>query len=119
MSIALQGTPDTKVIEADLTGKLTKEDYERFGPEVEKLIRERGKLRILVKMHDFDGWTLGGFWQDLKFDMKHFRDIERIAFIGDEKWEKGMSSFCKPFTSAEIGFFTPARIEEARLWLNS
>src|SRR5438270_6469725 len=107
MSLALQENPELNLFEVELSGKISKEDYQRFVPLAEKLIRERGKLRLLVRMQDFDGWTLGSLWEDFKFDAKHFRDIERIAFVGDEAWEKGMSKLCKAFTTAAIRFFNP------------
>ena len=119
MSLVLQEKPGGKVVEIDLSGKLSKSDYERFTPRMEQLIHENGKLRLLVTMHEFDGWTAGAFWEDLKFDVKHYRDIEKIAFVGDERWEKGMSTFCKPFTGAQIRFFWPTQMEEARAWVNS
>jgi hypothetical protein len=119
MSLVLQEKLGGEILEVDLAGKLSKSDYERFVPHAEQLIREHGKLKLLVSMHEFDGWTLGGFWEDMKFDAKHFRDIKKIAFVGDEKWEKGMSTFCKPFTSAEIKFFPSEQIDQARQWLNS
>jgi hypothetical protein len=66
-----------------LSGKLTRQDYERFVPEVERLIRRHGKIRMLVQLHDFHGWELGGWWEDLKFDWKHFADIDRLALVGE------------------------------------
>lgn len=45
----------TKIVEIDLHGKLTRQDFDRFVPETERLIRQRGKLRLLVTMHEFDG----------------------------------------------------------------
>lgn len=38
-------------MEVDLTGKLTKEDYEQFVPATDKLIKEHGKVSILFVMH--------------------------------------------------------------------
>ena len=68
-------------------------------------------------MDDFRGWTAGALWEDIKFDAKHFGDFERLAMVGDKQWEKGMATFCKPFTSARIKYFDKAQIEEAREWL--
>jgi hypothetical protein len=62
-------------------------------------------------MHDFHGWDAGALWEDAKFDLKHFADIERLAFVGEKKWEKGMAQFCRPFTKATIRYFD--RSEEA------
>jgi hypothetical protein len=41
-------------------------------------------------------------WEDIKFSVKHFADIERLAMVGDKKWQRGMAAFCKPFTKATI-----------------
>jgi len=108
----------SKLIEVTLSGKLTKEDYEHFLPEVESLIKKYGQVRMLVKMHDFHGWTLGGLWQDIKFDFKHFTHVERLALVGDSKWEAGMAVFCKPFTTAKVRYFDEAKAVEAHEWIS-
>ena len=117
--ITLQETMGGKVLEVHMSGKLTKQDYEHFVPTVERLLQEHGKIRLLVEMHEFHGWTAGALWQDIKFDAKHFSDIERIAMVGETKWQQGMSVFCKPFTGAKVRYFDRGAIEEARLWLKS
>jgi SpoIIAA-like len=83
-------------------------------PAVDAQIKEFGKLRILFVMQDFHGWTVGAAWEDLKFDLKHWKDIERLALVGDKRWEKGMATFCKPFTKAHIRYFDSSQIEGAR-----
>src|SRR5580704_16153587 len=80
-----------RVLEVRVTGKLTKEAYQKFVPAVDAQIKQYGKLRILFIMQDFHGWTAGAMWEDLKFDLKHWKDIERLAIVGDKKWEKGMA----------------------------
>ena len=107
------------ILDMTVTGRLTKDDYENFVPEVERLIQEHGKVRVLFDMHGFHGWTPGALWEDLKFDARHFRDIERLAFVGERKWEAGMASFCKPFTSAAIKYFDRGQADEARQWVRS
>ena len=106
-----------KFLHVKVTGKLTAEAYEAFAPKVDQLIREHGKLRILFEMHDFHGWTAGALWEDLKFDSKHWKDIERLAIVGESKWEEGMAVFCKPFTSAKIKYFDHTKLDEARKWI--
>jgi hypothetical protein len=117
--ISLLETDGGKVLEVQVSGKLAKEDYDHFVPAVERLVKQHGKIRLLVVMHDFHGWTAGALWQDLKFDAKHFHDIERIAIVGETKWQHGMSLFCKPFTTAKIDYFDHSEIDKARAWLNS
>lgn len=108
---------DGKVFIIKLSGKLSAHDYEHFVPETERRIREQGKLRMLVQMHDFHGWELGALWQDVKFDAKHFADIERLAMVGEKKWEAGMAAFCKPFTTAKIRYFDTAQYDDALAWV--
>ena len=117
MSVELSEVQHGNVLEIQVTGKLDNEAYELFLPSVEKQIQECGKIRILFAMHDFHGWDAGAMWQDIKFDVKHFNDIERLAIVGETKWEHGMAIFCKPFTTAKIRYFDQSEIEAARQWL--
>jgi hypothetical protein len=118
-AVTLQETNGGKLLEVQLTGKLAKEDYELFAPVVERLVKVHGKIRMLLEMHDFHGWTAGALWEDIKFDTKHFKDIERLAIVGETKWQHGMAVFCKPFTAARIQYFDRAALGQARAWLNS
>ena len=108
-----------KLTHLKLSGKLTKESYENFVPAIEKQIQEHGKLRLLVEMHDFHGWTAGALWEDIKFDSQHWRDIERLAIVGETKWEQGMATFCKPFTTAKIKYFDHSKLDEAKTWIDA
>ena len=117
MTLELTTDLQAKLLTVKVSGKLTGEDYDGFVPEVEKLINEAGKIRILFEMHDFHGWTAGALWEDIKFDLKHFADIERLALVGERKWEKGMASFCKPFTTAVIRYFDVSEHDQAVKWL--
>ncbi len=117
MALVIDEERTGKILEVTVSDKLTKEDYQVFGPQIEHDIQKNGKVRILFRMRDFHGWNAGGLWEDTKFYFKHFSDIERLAMVGDKKWEKGMATLCKPFTTATVRFFTPDEIESARQWL--
>ena len=117
MALTLKEEANGKILVVQASGKLAKVDYEQFVPETERLIRKFGKIRVLFELHDFHGWEAGALWADIKFDLKHFKDIEKLAMVGDKKWEKGMSVFCKPFTTAKIRYFDISRIKDARAWL--
>ncbi len=116
MAVELVEVAGGKILEIRVTGKLTKEDYEHFVPRTEELMKE-SKVKILMSMHDFSGWEMGALWEDIKFDIKHFSDIEKLALVGEKQWEKGMAMFCKPFTTAKVEYFDQSEIEKARAWL--
>lgn len=106
-----------KILEINVSGKLNKEDYANFITEAEQRIQQYGKIRLLVKMHDFHGWEVGALWQDVKFDVKHFNDIERIAVIGETTWQEWMTALFRPFTAAKVHYFEPDQADQARVWI--
>ena len=118
MSIELHEEAGGKILIVKLTGKLVKQDYEHFSPEVARLIGQHGKIRILVQMHDFHGETMGALWEDIKFGVKHYAHFERLALVGDRKWEARMAEFCKPFTTATVRYFDEAKATEATDWIH-
>jgi hypothetical protein len=116
MAVELKEIAAGKVLDVHISGKLRRDDYKHFVPEVERLIERQGKIRMLLEMEDFHGWDAGGLWQDIKFDLKHFTDVERVAMVGEKRWQKGMSHFCRSFTTAKIRYFDRSAIDEAREW---
>ena len=118
MSVTLSEEADGKILNVKLSGKLTAQDYGHFLPEIDRLIRQHGKIRVLVWMHDFHGWALSALWEDFKFSIRHFAHIERLAFVGDRKWEAAVAWMCKPFTLAKVHYFDEARADEAIAWIS-
>jgi len=117
MAVELYEKVGGTVLEVHLQGKLAKEDYGKFVPKVEELLAEHGKICMLVIMKDFHGWSASALWEDIKFDARHFADIERLAIIGEKTWQKGMAVFCKPFTTAEVRYYEPGEEARARAWI--
>ena len=117
MAMTINETNGGKVLEVSVSGKLVKGDYERFVPVVERLVKQHGKIRMLVQMHDFHSATAGALWEDTKFAVHHFGDIKRLAVVGEKKWQHGMVVFCKPFTDAEVRYFDHTAMSDARSWL--
>ncbi len=118
MPIRLTEEHGGKVLAVHVSGTLEKADYEHFVPEFERLVRQHGHLRLLFDMTGFHGWDVGAAWQDTKFAIHHFADIERLAMVGEKEWQHGMATFCKPFTRATIRYFDHGRAAEARAWLD-
>lgn len=115
--IELASSGPGNVLTVRLSGRLTKQDYETFVPEVERMMGDHGKARLLVQLEDFHGWTAAAAWEDTKFGLRHFSDIERIAIVGDKAWEQGIALLCKPFTLASVRFFDAAQMTAAKSWI--
>jgi len=82
MPIQLNEENGGKILVVHVSGKLAKADYEHFVPEFERLARQHGKLSVLFDMTGFHGWEAGALWEDTKFAINHFADIERLAMVG-------------------------------------
>jgi hypothetical protein len=106
-----------RVLAFRMSGKLHDEDYKKFVPLVDAAIDEQGKVRMLALFEDFHGWDMHALWDDVKFATTHFTKIERIAMVGEKKWEAWMSRVCKPFTMAKIRYFDVGEVEAARAWI--
>ena len=104
------------VVGFKLSGKLHDEDYKHFVPLVDAAIGS-GKAKLLAWFHDFHGWDMHAFWDDTKFATTHCTKIEKIALVGDKKWEEWMAKVCKPFTMAKVRYFDVADIENAWKWV--
>lgn len=111
-----QSNPD--IIAIRLSGKLLHQDYQQFLPVLEKLIEDRGGIRCLLEMTDFQGMELRALWDEIKFDVKHGRQITRCAVVGDRTWERWMTTLSRPvFPRAEVRFFDVAERDRAWDWI--
>jgi hypothetical protein len=82
------------------------------------IIREQGKIRILVRAEQFAGWERGEEWNDFSFQAEHDDDIEKMAIVGDEKWKKLTLVFtAKGLRKFPIRYFLTEEIEKAHGWL--
>ena len=115
--IDVEETTAGKIVILRFKEKLTKQDYDEFIPRIEGLMENSPKIRLVVELHDFKGWTAGALWEDTKFAARHFNDIERLAVVGDAHWEKGVAVFIKPFTKAVVRYFDMKDVEKAHQWV--
>ena len=108
----------TRAIGFKLSGKLHDEDYKTFVPLVDAAVAKGGKVRLLAQFHDFHGWDLHALWDDVKFATTHCTSFDRIAIVGDRKWQEWMAKVCKPFTGAKVRYFDAGDAEAAWAWLD-
>lgn len=116
--VYVQHSAGGRIIEVIVGEKLHQEDYSEFVDMIEKAIAKWGKVRLLFEFREFHGWDLAAFWEDLKFDYKHFADFDRMAIVGDAGWEKWMTILCKPITKAKLKYFDLSERDEALAWLS-
>ncbi len=99
------------------TGKLTHDDYQRFLPTLEALIKDVGKVSILLELENFHGWELAAALDDYRFGKEHDKDFERIAIVGDKEWMHWLAILTRPFVEGEVRYFDHDEIQQAWDWL--
>lgn len=102
-----------------LQGRLEKEDYDRILPMIENLIKEHGRLRLLLELKELRGITPAALWEGLKFDVRHVNDIERLAIVGEPGWKEWLATLSNPLVSGQTRFFEPAQLRAAWTWLKA
>lgn len=115
--IEIEGRSWDNILTMKISGKLTKDDYDFFVPEIERMINDRSCVRLLIILEDFHGWTTAAAWEDGKFGFRHYSDIERMAIVGENRWEQGMALIVKPFTKATVKYFDVSDLDSAKQWI--
>lgn len=84
---------------------------EALGPD------DDGKVLVMVA-DDFCGWVGGEVWGDMTFFVEHGDRIEKIAIVGDPKWETRMMMFTGAgLRRSAVKYFTGNQLAEAYAWL--
>ena len=118
MSVITQTEPNDNYVEVRLSERISTKDYENFLPVIDKEIARCGRICVLVIMENIDSWDVGTGWEETKFMFSRFSKIDRVGIVGASELQKWMAFFSKPFTMAEVKYFTHDEESEARKWVS-
>ena len=118
LSIGISRVDNKFFLKLKITGKLTHQDYETITPMIDSALAEvkQPKINALVDITELDGWEIRAAWDDFKLGLKHGSEFEKIALIGNKKWQEAISKLSNWFTSGEIKYFE--KRDEGVLWLS-
>ncbi len=117
ISIAIKRNKKRVFIEIAMIGKLKHEDYQLFVPMIDKALKGAKGLEVdmLVDMRDFKGWEFLAAWDDFKFGVKHRNAFDKMAIIGNKKWEEASTAMMSHLMTGKSKFFKER--EKALSWL--
>jgi len=117
IGIAIKRNKKRLFIELSMIGKLKHEDYQVFVPMIDRALKEAKDLEVdlLVDMRDFTGWELLAGWDDLKFGLKHGNAFDKMAIVGNKKWEELSVKMMSHMMKGKTKFFKER--EKALSWL--
>ena len=110
---------DQNILYMVVSGTLRNKDFDQISSLVHSAVREYGKIRLYYEMNQFKGWTFRAFWRDLYLDLKFRNKVEKIALLGDQKWEKWMADSIRPLSGAEVRFYPLSVKAEAKEWIEN
>ena len=102
-------------------GKITEQDYtEHLIPDFHNALLNspNDKVRLLMDIRgvELKNFNLGALWEDTKFGISETSKLERMALIGEKRWEEVFVSLSKPFfSSCQMEFFKEKVDEEKRI----
>ena len=110
---------DDRLLGLAVVGKLETADYDRINTLVEEKVRHYGKARILLEIVSTDGINARTLWEDLKASIKFYKDLERVAIIGDQSWLKTSVKLSDLLTPGlELAAFSTVERKRAVAWLD-
>jgi hypothetical protein len=118
MVTILEGKTAGDLIALVAEGKIDKADYDLVWPLVEQKVREHGKIRVYLEAREIDLITLRALYEEVKMDVKHFRDFSKAAVVGDKTWKQMATYAFKLITSGDARYFGFDEKQQAWEWVS-
>lgn len=109
--------PDSNIVGIELSGTLTEDDYEAIVPHLEHTMEAHTTSRAFFFLDDVEGWEPEEKWEDLAFDIRHVRTVDKVTVVGDDLWEPWTDKVELLFPSSQIRTFEADAREDAWDWL--
>ena len=117
LSIGLERIANRFFLTLKATGKLSHEDYETITPLLDSALSvvRNPKVKALLDATELEGWELRAAWDDFKIGLKHGNEFEKVAIVGNQKWQQTSAKLGNWFLSGEVKYFED--MQAAREWL--
>lgn len=104
----------------ELTGEVTKAQYDEVFPEIDRLAKREGEINYLVKLNTpLKNLAAGVWWDDFKLALKHFSKWHRIAILTDEKVIGQLADVFGFAYPGEVKTFGMTAYGEAVTWVST
>jgi hypothetical protein len=109
---------DNRLLVLRVGGELKKSELDAVQSEFMQKIAGAGTVKLLVLLENFTGWERDEAWGDTDFFFSHRNDFEKIAVVGDARWEAQVLAFTGAgLRKGPVKFFPETGETEARGWL--
>jgi hypothetical protein len=106
------------VLKIIVPNKLKADDFNQMAPQIDSLIRQHKKIRLLIDASQFNGWdNIEAFENHLQFVKIHQDKIERIAAIVGHEWQHWLIGMIRIFVHPEVRAYEKSQGKEALQWI--
>jgi hypothetical protein len=98
--------------------KLKADDFRHVAPQVDAIIGQCGKIRLLIDASQFNGWeNIAAFENHAGFVKDHQKWVERIAVIVAHDWQHWLIGMVRIFVHPEVKAYDKEHEREALQWI--
>jgi len=98
--------------------KLKADDFRQIAPQVDSLISQHGKMRLLIDASQFSGWeNIAAFESHAAFVKSHQDKVERIAVIVGHEWQHWLVGTVRIFLHPRIKAYDKGQERQALQWI--
>jgi SpoIIAA-like len=98
--------------------KLKADDFNHILPQIDSLIRQYGKIRLLIDASGFHGWgNMAAFENHAGFIKTHQQKVERIAVIAAHDWQHWLIGAVRIFVHPQARAYDKSHEGDALQWI--
>ena len=99
-------------------GTVDRSDYETvLEPAVDAMLATHGELRFVYVLGDeFDNYSAGADWEDVKFGFTHLTKWKKCGIVTDKDWIRHGVRMFRWMMPGELKVFDPSDVQAAIDW---
>jgi hypothetical protein len=98
--------------------KLQADDFDQIAPQIDSLISQHGKIRLLIDASGFNGWeNIAAFENHAGCIKNHQQKVERIAIIAAHDWQHWLIGAVRMFLHPEVRTYDKSHENDALQWI--
>lgn len=102
-------------------GTVEPDDYKNvLDPAIDALLAEHDKLNLIYVIgDDFDRYSVGAIWQDVRLGARSPKVWGRIALVTDHDWLRHAMAIFDPITPGDCKVFALSEQDAAVTWVGA
>jgi hypothetical protein len=115
-SVHFLQTTNPNVFAYEINGRVRSKDVKAVVKEFKPYLERVGKVNVLAKLSNFNGFDLFAMMEDdlVKLKFKSLSKVDKYAVVGPKPWMRNMLELFYPWTSVKLRVFDLN--EEADAW---